>query len=713
MAAADMSAAVIPADAALVGLLRPASVAVVGASNDLSKPGARTVLNLRRSAPDVRVYPVNTRYETLFGLKCHARIADLPEVPDLAIFAMPAEHVVAGMRDCAAAGIRNVIIFTAGFAETGEAGRGDQREIAAIARAHGINVLGPNCAGLWHIAARRAFCFSPYFEPDTWRPGNFALLVQGGGLGAAVWDGQDRGVGFSWLVTLGNEAVLDCSDFIRAMTADADTRVVGLILEGVKKGDAFRAAVAEAHARGKFVVAMHQGRTSEGRQAAALHTGVLATADAANAAVLHELGVPRATDLDELYNLGALFSRYGAPQGKGVCVVSISGGAGTLGADLAAFHGIALPQPAAETTAELKKILVSYASAANPMDLTTAVYRDPDMMYRAVMLAVADPVYAAVVVPIPFYYPGIMDSVCIAVMRAAAESRKPIVVAWLAQGVDKPARTMMERAGVHVIAGSDLCMRVLGKYVAYAPVARPVAERGDAVASLPAGSGRILQENAAKPLLAAYGIPVPRERLVRERADLAAALATLKGPLAMKVISDDILHKAAIGGVRLGIAGSDAVARAYDEISAAVAAACPDAHVDGILLQEMAEGFELVLGARFDPVWGPMVMVGLGGNLTEVVADVALHTAPLDLDQARAMLATTRAHAGMQRLGFGAGDDAVAEAIVALGRFIADHRRQVATVDANPLMVSRAGRVMLVDAVIERAHGSPGGGGDD
>lgn len=485
------------------------------------------------------------------------------------------------------------------------------------------------------------------------------------------------------------------------MTHDKDTKVIGMILEGVKKGDAFRRAVREAQENNKVVIAMHQGRTDVGCRAAALHTGVLATSDAVNSSVLRELGVPRATDLDELYHLGSLFGRYGQASGNGVCVVSISGGAGTLCADLAAYYGMSLPQPSPEATAALKKVLVSYGSAANPMDLTTAVYRNPEMIYSVIMLALEASAYAAVVVPIPFYYPGIIDKVCIEIMRAAAESTKPIVVAWLAQGTDKPARQLLERSGVHVISGSDLCMRVLSKYVAYAPAADAPPISATSVAKpLPTVSGNILQEDVAKTLLAEYGIRVPQERLARKQGDLAELIPGLTAPLALKVISADIIHKAEVGGVRLGIADLAQAETAYTEIVDNIEKACPDASVDGILVQEMAEGFELMLGAKVDPIWGPMVMVGMGGSLAEVLNDIALHTAPLSADAARKLLHLTRAHAAMQRLGYKE-EEEVVSAIVAMSRFISDHRHQVANIDANPLMVSKTGAAYLVDAVIE------------
>lgn len=690
------------------GMLHPASVAVLGASTDTSKPGARAVINLLKSKRSRRVYPIHTRHQELFGVRCYASLRELPETPDVVIVAIPADGVIQAMRDCAAAGVRNVIVFTAGFAETGGDGQADQVAIAAIARENGMNVLGPNCAGLFDINGRSAFCFSPHFVPDTWYPGNIALLIQGGGLGVALLEGQDRGVGYSWLVTLGNEAVLDCSDFIEAMIADENTRVIMLVLEGVKKGDAFRRAVRRAHAAGKYVIAMHQGRTEQGQRAAALHTGVLATSDLVNASVLNALGVPRLTDLDELYHLGALFSRYGAVQGKGICVVSFSGGAGTLAADLAAHYGVEMPQPQPETREAIQAILPSYASTANPMDLTTAVYRDPGMMAKTLALVAADPAYAAVVVPIPFYYPGLTDQLCAAVMQVITTTPKPIIVNWLSQGQEKPARLMLERGGVLVMDGTDLCMRVLSRYVAYAPdKAEAAVQQAPEPKALPASPEGILQEDVAKPLLAAYGIDVPAERLVHSRAEIAEAVTGLRFPLAMKVMSNDIVHKAAVGGVKLHLDSAQALEQAHGQMMAEVTRQCPQARIDGVLVQEMASGFELMLGAKLDRVWGPMVMVGAGGTLAEMINDVAVHTAPLDADAARQLFRGTRASEAMRKLGHG-DDENVVQAIVAMSRFIFDHQDKVQTVDANPLLVNRDGTALLVDAVIQLRDATPG-----
>lgn len=696
-------------------LLRPSSVAIVGDTPGQGR-GGWIHAQLRCYGYDGPIYPVNPKYDHIRGERAYPSLGAIPAQVEFVAVALGAGQALQVMRECVAIQARAALFVASGFAEAGAEGREIQAELARLAFAHGIAVCGPNCYGIANIHGR----FAAYGGALTegLRPGPIALLCQSGALTHSVMDpAAPRTSGYSYIVTTGNEAVVELADYVEYLAGDPRTTVIACFVEGFKSPGRFFAAARQALAAGKRLVVLKTGRSELGRRAALAHTGALTGPDAAYDALFRQLGIARAADLDELIETAELLSRAGPPAGGAPAIVSISGGSCGVAADLAAEIGLPLAPIDGATADRLGAILPPFATPQNPLDLTGAIGERPELLPGALAALADDPRVSAVALALNTPIGGdpanraLYQAMCLAAAERAAASAKPHIVFSMSSGEFDPevARIARER-GLPLLQGMRETLAALahwqrtGVSAAADPERLAGPELTAAARLVRECADETLSEQRASAVLEAAGIPVARSILASTPAAAARAARQIGGPVALKVASADIPHKTEIGGVRLNLGGAAAVRRAFDELIAAARAARPEARVDGVLVQEMVRGgIELIVGATNEPGLGPVVVCGLGGVFAEALGDVSMRAASIDLNEARAMIAETRAArllAGW-RGGPPLDAQALALALVRLGWLAWQLRDAVAAIDVNPLIVLPEGQgVKAADALI-------------
>lgn len=703
-------------------LLRPKSVAIVGATPGAGRGGWIHEQLLRHGYAGP-IYPVNPKYDHVRGAKAYPSLRDIPAPVEFVAVALGAEHAARVIRECAEVGARAALFVASGFAETGPAGQAIQAELRRVALAHGIAVCGPNCYGIANVHGRFAAYGGALTEPL--RPGPIALLFQSGALTHTVMDPPlARASGYSYVITTGNEAVVELADYLAALADDEHTRVIACFVEGLRSPARFFAAAREAIAQGKRVVVLKTGRSELAGRAALAHTGALTGPDAAYDAIFRQLGIARVSDLDELIETAELLSRAG-PAGPGApAIVSISGGSCGVAADLAKSQDLPLAPLASATAERLRGILPPFATVGNPLDLTGAIGQDPALLPGALAALAADPQVSALALALNTPIGGddasraLYQAMCRALAASAQGSAKLHLAFSMSSGAyDPEVVAIMRAAGLPLLMGMREALAALAHWQRGSAAARLEADE-QIPAELQSAAELVRQspeatlgERAAKAVLAAAGLAVAREQLA-ETAEQAAQAADATGyPVALKISSPEIAHKTEAGGVRLNLAGPREVHAAFEQIVASVRSYHPGARIEGALVQQQVRGgAEMLLGVTNEPGLGPVVVFGMGGVLAEALGDVAMRAAPIDLAEARAMVAETRAARVLAGWRGGPPLDitALAEAIVRVSQLAWRLRDDVAAIDINPLIVLPVGQgVVAVDALIVRVA-SPG-----
>lgn len=698
-------------------LFAPRSVAVVGASTNPKSFGSVTLANIGGPGRfDGPVYPVNARYAEIDGRPCFASIAALPQVPDCVFIAVPRDAVEAVVRDCAERGVGGVVLFASGYAETGLAERQQQQQrLLDIARAADMRLLGPNCVGYMNYGLGVIGTFG--IASFTGKPAAPAvgLVSQSGAVGAALAQAQEHGLRLSHLLTCGNASDVDVADQVAYLAADPACRAVACVFEGMSDPTRFLQAAALCHAAGKPLVVHKLGTSERGAQAAVSHTGSVAGSQAAYRAALQRAGVVLVDEIEALLDTTSFFAKAPPPRAAGVAVAAVSGGACILLADQAEAHGVDLPPPGTDTLARLEALIPEYGSPGNPCDMTAQVLSTPQDLHACFEALMADPAYGALVVPHTFAYDAATARIA-TLGRAAAEHGKIACNVWMTQHLEGPGAIESERhPNVATFRSMRHCMAALAAWHQHdawrrrqgqqAPRLAPAEAAARAAALIAASPNTTLTEREGKAVLAAYGVPVVRERLVQD-AEAAATAATEAGfPVVMKVESPDIPHKTEAGVIRLNLRSADEVRRAFAEVMANAQAVQPPARISGVLLQPMVPtGTEIMVGARVDPQFGPLIVVGLGGVFVELLKDTAVRPAPVDANEALRMLDELKGRAVLD--GFRGSEpvqrQALAEVIARISEFAADQRDGVAELDVNPLICAGE-RIVAVDALIARA----------
>jgi acyl-CoA synthetase (NDP forming) len=710
-------------------MLSPKTVAVIGAANDLHSLRGR-ILEIILSHPFAgTVYPVSRSTSEVQGLKAYRSIDDLPGPVDLAILIVPAEFVPAELERCGRAGIKAAVILSSGFAEEpGEAGRRMQKEIVATARRYDMAVSGPNTEGFANIEA--AFCptFSPAMDKKAGalRPAQtlgqrqVSVISQSGGLGFAFFDrARPRNLAFRYVVTTGNEAALEVTDFLDYMLEEGGTDVFLLLLEDVKSPERFKRAAEKALKAGKPLIVGKIGMSEPGSRAVYSHTAALAGSEAAYRAIFERYGLIEGRDFDEMIDIAVGFLACGdkLPAGRRVGVCTASGGAGVWMADACAAAGLEVPILDEETRKPLEVYIPSYGTSQNPVDSTAQGVQKLGYATFAHLVA-QSPLIDGVIVVVTARRSAFLETDLPKLKSLGRDSKKPVLM-WTYTLPSERSVEILNEAGYPLFTGAHGCARALRamadyralreRFLAQSPAAPAAHPARDQVRAALAAGGTVLCEWQARPLLAAYGIDARNlGQLARSGAEADAAAKAIGRPVALKVQSADIPHKTEAGAVALHIAAAGASAE-YERVLAAAKRYAPQARIDGVLVQPMAEpGREVILGINRDERWGPLLMIGLGGVLVEAVGDVALGPVPLEREHALALIARLK---GAKLLGAYRGMppadlDALADLMVQLSQFAFDHAEAIAEIDLNPVIVHGRG-VSVVDAlIVKRAQHS-------
>ncbi|HEY2552496.1 MAG TPA: acetate--CoA ligase family protein [Streptosporangiaceae bacterium] len=717
----DVAAA---AGGSLERFFSPRSIAIIGASGSPHTLSARPLRILKQHGYPGTLYPVNPRYAELGGLTCYPDVGSLPEPPDLALVLVSAAAVPGVLDQCGEAGVGGVVVISSGFAEQQEGGTELRARLSEVLDRHqGLRLAGPNSEGFINVYGAVPATFSPAADPDRGMqhllPGPVAVVSQSGGLGFALFnDGQTRGLGFSYVISAGNEDDLSLLDYVDYLVTDERVGVILLFVEGLRHAGRLAATAARARAAGKPLVAAKAGRSSAGQRATWSHSAHLAGRDEIYQAVLRRCGIATAMDQEELVDLGMAFARAPRPAGRRVGVLTYSGGAGVWAADALEAEGLQVPELSAALAGRIRELIPAYGSAANPVDVTAQVVQTAGGLAPVLELLACSDEVDAVVVTTTLSSAALLAAEEAALGQVVRKAGKPVLLysytrpaaesveiltrmglAWFTSG-RRVARALRALTDYGSFTGADRA--AAGQSAGPRPTApRTCTEQAslaamppDALASVQAAPVGPLTEWRAKALLRAAGLVVPEGELAFDVAAARAAADRLGYPVAVKAQSAALPHKTEAGAVALGLGSPAEVTAAISRMTSRVSAAIPGAELDGWLVERMCPaGTEMILGIVRDQALGPAVVAGFGGIFAEILADVACLPAPMTEAEALAGLAGLR---GWPLLAGARGRppadvSALARLVQALGD-LADQCPRITELDLNPVIVGAAGQ---------------------
>jgi len=695
---------------ALAPLLAPTSVALVGATEREGALGRLVWQNLAAGGLRGALSAVNPKHSTVFGQRCYARLADLAQPPEAAVFVTPARTLPGLIADAGAAGVRAAVVLSSGFGEAGPEGKALQEAMLAAARPHGLRILGPNCLGLMRTDAGLNATFSPVAA----LPGRLALVSQSGAICTSILDwARGSRIGFSSVVSLGGAADVDFGEILDFLVADAATDAVLLYVEGIRDARRYVSAL-RAAARVKPVIALKVGRHAGGSRAASSHTGALVGSDAVFDAALRRAGAVRVKTYTQLFAAARALTGTRPPEGERLALVTNGGGPGVVAADSAADNGVPLAELSKETLARLDRALPPQWSRGNPIDI---IGDAPAQRFAdAAAAALADPgvdallaLYSPVAVTAP-------DAAAHALAQAARHSRKPVLAAWLGDLNPSRSRAWLDEQGIPNFYTPENAIEAFSFLCAYrrnraqlmqAPAAlaeagfepRPDLAAADAIFGKARAAGRaLLGQDEVRSLLEAFGVPVPRAIAAATREAAVAAARQVGFPAVLKLHSPDITHKSDVGGVRLNLQNEEMVASAFDDMLRHVRTLRPRARIEGVVVQPMLRyqhAREVLVGVATDAVFGPVISFGAGGVAVEAVRDTAVALPPLNAMLALDLMARTRAYRLLL-----AYRDVPAADLDALGRVLLGVSRMACALpwlremDLNPVLAHPGGAIV-------------------
>lgn len=681
---------------------RPQSIALVGAT-DNSRWSLCTFENLKRFEFPGPVYLINPFRETAHGERTYKSLGDLPEPVDLAFIMVPTHSVFPIVQEAAAMGTRHFVVLTSGYSEVGVEGARLERELLAFAREHDLVLLGPNGNGFINVTSR----VTPYGLPISppLAAGPVGVVLQSGALASAVLAfAQAHAIGLSLLVSMGNESMISVTDVVDYLLEDESTRSIALFLESIRHPDELRRIAAKARARGKPIVALKIGRSEASARTALSHTGAIVGDDKVNDAIFRQLGIMRVHSLEDLLITAGLAGNIQPLPGRRMGIVTPSGGACDILSDLAQDEGITLPDFAPETLAQLKAILPPFSTPHNPLDVTGYIVVDGTLQSRALEAVVRDPNIDFIFNLVSIEGNRPLDPVAlenqVALYQHLAEivrgSPHPVVlVSNTCLDLTNTARTLVERTGLHFVAGLEHGMRAIGRLLWWAEAQRaspgePFTQEPIALPSLSAPLRGTWSEARARVLLQQVGIPVVPGRLVTTLDEALQAAQELGFPLALKIQSAEIAHKSDVGGVALNINSEEALRQSYDTMHERVRAALPRAELEGFLVSPMrSAGLELLVGIIRDPLWGPVLSLGLGGIWTEALQDTSVRVLPVNQGEIHSMLNELRGAALLRgsRGHHAVNLDALSQIIYHISLLAQSLGPELAALEINPLLV--------------------------
>ncbi len=684
----------------------PESIAIIGASNDIQKFGGRPIRYMKEGGFEGSIFPVNPKGGEIQGLTAYKDVRDIPEPVDLAVISVPAPGVVAQIEACAEAGVKGAVIFSSGFAEVGDEGERWQARLTEIAKSSGIRLVGPNCMGMLNTKSRAIGTFSSAFDHGWPQHGNITILSQSGAVGShTLVLARERGLGIRGWMTTGNECDVDVADCMLFAAEDPETEVMVVYMEGCRQPEVLIQALEAARRNRKPVIVLKVGASEIGAVAASSHTASLAGADAIFDSVYRQYGAYRAHSLEELLEIAGACAAGHFPAGNRLGVATVSGGVGVMACDAAAVNGLDVPALPEQAQRELKE-LMPFAAVRNPVDTTAQMLNDMSLLRRNLEVLLeqgncdANLLFLTSIGFNTVLMPQIKE------MLPSVRARFPDDLIVFSAMLSREDKAFFETLKFLCIEDPTRAIEAIGALVRFGEsFARGPADAAPSLlASARPAPAAMLNEVDAAALLRDAGIPVVDSHLVASADAAVEAASEIGFPAVLKVVSAEIQHKSEVGGVRVGLADGDAVGRAYEEILASVAEKSPGTPIDGIMVAPMISGgVETILGVHTDPVFGPVVMFGLGGIFVEVLKDVTFRVAPFGFDEARRMIAEVKGYPLLQGVrGQPPADvEALAEALALLSVFAVENRDTVDGVDLNPFVVHEAGKgAVALDALV-------------
>ena len=697
------------------------SIAIIGASPDQVKIGGRILQSLLTLDYEGMIYPVNPRYVSIANLTCYPSVNDLPDPVELAVVAAPAVSVLPTLCQCAEKGIKGAVVITSGFSETGEEGLQLESDMVALANHSGMRIMGPNCLGVINNLNGLWASFGPL--PPTKEhcyKRRFSLISQSGFFGSFIYLAADyQKLGFTHFASVGNQTDLNFTDFLEYMIDDSNVEIIGSYIEGLKEGRRFLVAAREALLKHKPIVAMKVGRTQAGAKAATSHTGSLAGETRIYDAAFDQVGIVNANSIDHFLAVLTILAAERQPPGPRVAVVSISGGGAVILSDECELSGLELAEFSPETILELDRVLPFFASSVNPVDLTAQAFNNPDLLLKCLKLIATDSNVDMIAMNLHVGY-ELIDTVANTLVEVYNQIEKPMVAIGCPYGAKvkvEKALAQIRSAGLPVFNAADSGFWAVAEFLKWQKKAQnttmpaktlPGKERDMAInflRSLPDHQKNLTEFQAAR-VLEPYGITFPKSKIA-STADEAVEIASNLGyPVVLKIQSPDILHKTDVGGLVTNLTGPEEVRAGYRLIIDSVNKNIPQADIDGVLVQKMvASGHEIIIGVKQDPVFGPVIMFGLGGIFTEVLRDVSFKVAPLTRLDAENMIREIRGYpvlAGVR--GKPPADlTALTDVLLKVSRLALELEDEIEEIDINPLLVfDDGGGTIAVDALISR-----------
>ncbi|WP_158541569.1 acetate--CoA ligase family protein [Pelagibacterium lacus] len=686
----------------LDALFRPRAVALIGASEDPRKIGGRPLRYMREAGSEIAIYPVNPTRETVQGYKAYPSVGAIPDQVDQAILAVPASLAEGAVAECLAAGVRSLVMFTAGFGEAGDEGKAAQDRLSAMVKAAGARLLGPNAMGLFNTADKVYSTFSTAMDRGTPAVGRVGMVSQSGAVGSYLQNlAISRGLKISKFVATGNEADVQAQECLEWMASDPDTDLLMLYLEGCRDGAGLIRALRTARENGKPVVVLKAGKTEAGQAVAASHTGALAGSGEVFDAVLREGGAYRAETLTEMVDVAYACSLGVLNPSNDLGIITVSGGVGVMATDAAVEANLDMPPISEAAFADIASKL-PLAVGRNPLDTTAQTVGDRSIFTRSVDIMLGDRDYGSVMI---FLANAGLNPKDMGLMREPLEEiRRAHPGTQLALCMQSRAeiRADFEDLGYLVFDDPVHCVKALAGAMRLAqtlntPLPAPTENPAKRVAFATAPN-----EAEAKALLAEAGVAFAEERVAADAEAAVRAADAIGYPVVVKVLSADIAHKSEVGGVAVGLADGEAVRAAFERVTANARKAEPNAVLSGVTVAKMLQGgTQTIIGAHRDPTFGPVVMFGLGGIYTEVLKDTVLRLAPVTHETALQMIREIRTFPvldgarGQEKADL----DAIADTIVAVSRFIAAQGSEVESVEINPFIALPEGGAG-VDALI-------------
>jgi acetyl coenzyme A synthetase (ADP forming)-like protein len=687
-------------------LLAPRSIAVIGASRREGTMGRQVLHNLIAYGFTGAVYPVNPNAPSVCAVRAYPTVADVPDPIDVAMIVVPKERVLDVAEQCGEAGVKGLIVISAGFREMGSEGAAREHQLMDVVRRHGMRMVGPNCMGI--VNADPVISMNATFATAMPPFGHAAFVSQSGALGLSVLDhAREYGIGISQFVSVGNKPDVSGNDLLVAWEIDPSVNVILMYVENFGNPARFL-EIARRITKTKPIIVVKSGRSQAGARAATSHTGALAASDTAVEALLAQAGVLRASTIEELFDMAMAFEVRALPRSRRTAVLTNAGGPGILAADAMEACGLDLVELSSTTVEMLRPLLPAEASIRNPLDMIASA---TPAGYRAAMTALlADP---SVDLVVPIFVPpfGVkQEDVAGAIVGAAASRPDKAVISVLMGREGLPeGRAELHNARIPAYVFPESAARAivaLNRHVEWA--ARPPVDRAPItdvdtscarriVATAAANGREQLTQVEALALLKAYRIPVADAHLASTVDDAARVASEVGYPVVLKIVSSDVIHKTDVGGVRVGVGSDRELRQAYDEILTSVRVAVPDARIDGILVQRMLRGAcETIVGVTRDPSFGPLVMFGLGGIFVEALRDVVFRIAPVDDDEAMRMVQGLRGAKFFEGMRGAPPVDraALVSVIRRLGQMAVDCP-DIMELDVNPLLALEHGAIAL------------------